>query len=150
MNVDIATEPSAVTTFEVILWWNFKRLWFILRLGKSLKHYLSQYWCADEDWRPFWPFIAFIGQKSRSLDRFFLLFFFFFFFSSPEPKAPGEFIVETVVRRRRRQLFQTTSSLKPPGQFQSNFIYSILAMVDWKFVQTVQVSGPRCHNARIW
>ena len=42
------------------------------------------------------------------------------------------------------QHFQTFSPLKPLGRLKPNFIWSLLGMGERKFVQTVQVTWPRC------
>ena len=58
------------------------------------------------------------------------------FFSSPELKAWGWAIVVTCRPSVCPHLWMT-SPLKPLGQFSSNFMWSFLLKVDWKFVQMV-------------
>ena len=70
------------------------------------------------------------------------------FFSSPEPKAPRWAISipvtpSSVRPSSVRQHFQTSSPLKPLGQLNSNFIWRLLRMGEWKFVQMFLVTWPR-------
>ena len=65
-----------------------------------------------------------------------------------EPKAPRLAISipmtpASVRRPSVRQHFQTSSTLKPQGQLNSNFIWRLLRMGEQKFVQMVLVTWPR-------
>ena len=66
-----------------------------------------------------------------------------FLFSSPEPKAPRWAIRIPVTLSSVRRHFQTSSSLKPLGQLNSNSIWRLFRMGEQKFVQMVLVTWPR-------
>ena len=65
-------------------------------------------------------------------------------FSSPESKAHWwANSIPVTPASVVRQHFQTSSPLKPLGQLNSYFIWSLLRMGERKFVQTILVTWPR-------
>ena len=68
-----------------------------------------------------------------------------FFLAYLSRRLGGELLVYQWFRRPSgvRQHFQTSSSLKPLGQLNSNFIWRLLRMGERKFVKMVLVTWPR-------
>ena len=127
-------------------WWlqNFSAwlyLLFLSRKDKICNHQSCKYcWILSNYWPDFneisWEPLVFSVMVGC-------------FFSSPEPKAPRWAVsipmtpASIVCRPSVHQHFQTSSSLKPLGQLNSNFIWRLLRMGEPKLVQMVLVTWPR-------
>ena len=117
-------------------------------VSKNMYRWRISFCTTKSDIRLYWSFVCFLSHAQMFKLKEFHSDLIWIptvttVFSSPEPKAHGWANSIPVTLSSIRQHFQTSSPLKPLGQLNSNFIWRLLRMREWKFVQMVPVTWPR-------